>query len=181
MSRIGKMPITIPKGVDVHVGHGVVQVKGPRGSLLVDLQPGISANLDDGVLTLGRESDESRMRALHGLNRALVANATKGVSEGWTKKLDIIGIGYKAEKKNDVIVFNLGYSHPVNFAIPEGIEIEVDEKENRLTVSGNDRQQVGQVAADIRGLRPPEPYKGKGIRYADERVRIKAGKQGATA
>ena len=181
MSRIGKKPITVPKGVDVHVGNGVVQVKGSRGSLLVNLLPGISADLKDGLLSLTRENDEPKQRAFHGLNRALISNAAIGVSEGWQKALEIIGIGYKAEKKNNVVVFSLGYSHVINFEIPEEIDIEVDTKANRITVIGIDRQKVGQVAADIRSLRPPEPYKGKGVRYAGEYVRIKAGKQGATA
>ncbi len=181
MSRIGKMPITVPSGVDVHVGNGVVQIKGTRGSLLVNLFPGISAELKDGLLSLSRESDEPKQRAFHGLNRALIQNAATGVSDGWQKKLDIIGIGYKAEKKDNAVVFSLGYSHTINFEIPEEIEIEVDTKANRITVIGIDRQKVGQVAANIRSLRPPEPYKGKGVRYAGEYVRIKAGKQGASA
>jgi len=179
MSRIGKKPITVPTGVDMHVGNGVVQVKGPRGSLLVNLLPGITADLKDGLLSLTRGNDEPQQRAFHGLNRALIQNAAVGVSEGWQKKLEIIGIGYKAEKKDNVVVFSLGFSHPVNFEIPEEIDIEVDTKANRLTVIGIDRQKVGQVAADIRSIRPPEPYKGKGVRYAGEYVRIKAGKQGA--
>ncbi len=179
MSRIGKMPIAVPKGVDVHVGNGVVQVKGPRGTLLVNLMPGVSATLEDATLQLVRESDDRQSRANHGLNRALLANAVTGVSEGWSKELEIVGIGYRAEKQSDAVVFNLGYSHPIRFSIPEGIEIEVDPKTNKVTVMGHDRQRVGQVAADIRNLRPPEPYKGKGVRYSGERLRMKAGKQGA--
>ncbi|MCD4749256.1 MAG: 50S ribosomal protein L6 [Thermoanaerobaculales bacterium] len=180
MSRIGKTPIPIPKGVDIHVGNGVVQVKGPKGKLLVHLMPGIGAEAKDGNLELTRENEERQTRAFHGLNRALLANATAGVFEGWKKELDIIGIGYRAEKQGTAVIFSLGYSHPVNFPVPEDIEIEVDGKANRVTVTGIDRQRVGQVAAEIRALRPPEPYKGKGIRYTGEYVRIKAGKQGAT-
>lgn len=180
MSRIGKLPIPVPSGVDVHVGNGVVQVKGPKGSILVHLMPGIEAEVKDGKINLDRANEERQTRAFHGLNRALIANAATGVSEGWKKELDIIGIGYRAEKQSKSVTFNLGYSHPIDFPIPEGIEIEVDGKANRIFVTGIDRQQVGQVAADIRSLRPPEPYKGKGIRYVGEYVKIKAGKQGAT-
>jgi large subunit ribosomal protein L6 len=179
MSRVGRKPIPLPKGVDAHVGNGVVQVKGPMGQLLVNLMPGISAEIKDGALELGRADDERQSRAYHGLCRALIANAATGVSEGWSKSLDIIGIGYRAEKKGTSVLFNLGYSHPIDFPEPDGIEIDVDAKANRVTVKGIDRQQVGQVAAEIRGLRPPEPYKGKGIRYSDEFVKTKAGKQGA--
>ena len=142
---------------------------------------GISAQVADRNFTLDRADDERQSRAFHGLARALMANAITGVSEGWSKALDIVGIGYRAEKQGKAVVFNLGYSHPINFVIPTGIDIDVDGKANRITVNGIDRQQVGQVAAEIRGLRPPEPYKGKGVRYSDERVRTKAGKQGATA
>ena len=179
MSRIGKKPIPVPKGVDVPVGNGGVQVKGPRGTLLVNLMPGVTAKLEEATLLIDREADDRQSRAFHGLNRALLANAVTGVSDGWRKELEIVGIGYRAEKQSDAVVFNLGYSHPIRFAIPEGIEIEVDPKSNKVTVTGRDRQRVGQVAADIRNLRPPEPYKGKGVRYAGERLRMKAGKQGA--
>jgi len=180
MSRIGRKPVPIPKGVETHVGNGVVQVKGPKGTLLVSLMPGISAEVKDGNIELQRENDERQTSAYHGLSRALLANATTGVSTGWSKQLDIIGIGFRAEKQANAVIFNLGYSHPINFPIPEDIEIEVDSKANRVTVSGIDRQRVGQIAADIRSLRPPEPYKGKGIRYTGEYIRIKAGKQGAS-
>ena len=181
MSRIGKKPIDIPKGVEIKVNGDVVNVKGPKGVLEVSLPPGISGDMADGVLTMNRADEERETRAFHGLARALVANAVTGVSTGWSKALDIIGIGYRAEKQGNAVVFNLGHSHPINFEIPKAIDIDVDGKANRVTVHGIDRQQVGQVAAEIRGLRPPEPYKGKGVRYADERVRTKAGKQGATA
>jgi large subunit ribosomal protein L6 len=180
MSRIGKKPIPIPKGVDVTVAGGEIRVKGPKGALTVAIQPGVSVAIDDGQIVLTRSSDDRQSRAFHGLNRALLANATTGVSDGWKKDLDIVGIGYRAEKRGSAVVFNLGHSQPIEYPVPDGIEIDVDAKSNRVTVSGIDRQRVGQVAAEIRGLRPPEPYKGKGVRYADERVRTKAGKQGAT-
>ena len=178
MSRVGLLPLTIPKGVDVHLGNGVVQVKGPKGALLVDLMPGITASIDDGAVSMKRDSEERQTRAFHGLNRSLLANAVTGVSEGWKKELEIIGIGYRIDKQGSTVIFNLGYSHPIEFPIPEDIEIDIDPKANRVVVSGIDRQRVGQVAANIRSLRPPEPYKGKGVRYVDEVVRRKAGKQG---
>jgi len=181
MSRTGRKPIPIPQGVEVKVDGASVHVKGPKGALEVSLNQGISAKVADGDFTLDRADDQQQTRAFHGLARALMANAITGVSEGWSKSLDIIGIGYRAEKQSDAVVFSLGYSHPINFKIPQGIDIDVDPKANRVTVHGIDRQQVGQIAAEIRGLRPPEPYKGKGVRYTDERVRTKAGKQGASA
>jgi len=181
MSRIGRKPIPIPSGVDVTIDGDQVRVKGPKGALEVGLMPGITAETSDGNLVLGRADDERQSRASHGLVRALLANAVAGVADGWTKELDIIGIGYRAEKQGNTVVFNLGYSHPINFAIPDGIDIDIDAKANRITVRGIDRQRVGQIAANIRGLRPPEPYKGKGVRYANERVRTKAGKQGASS
>jgi large subunit ribosomal protein L6 len=180
MSRIGKLPIPVPQGVDISIAGDVVTVKGSKGQLQVNLVPGVSAAVEDGSLNISRADDEAQTRSYHGLVRALLANAATGVSEGWSKKLEIVGIGYKAESKGKSVIFNLGYSHPIDFAVPNGIEIDVDPKANTVTVQGIDRQQVGQIAAEIRGLRPPEPYKGKGIRYADERVRTKAGKQGAT-
>lgn len=179
MSRTGRKPIPIPQGVEVKVEGNLVGVKGPKGALEVSLNQGISAKVADGNFSLDRADDEQQSRAYHGLARALMANAITGVSEGWSKSLDIIGIGYRAEKQDKAVVFNLGYSHPINFEIPQGIDIDVDGKANRITIHGIDRQRVGQIAAEIRGLRPPEPYKGKGVRYANERIRIKAGKQGA--
>ena len=179
MSRIGKMPVQIPKGVAITVDGRVIRVKGPKGLLTVNLLPGIDAAVENGEVNLSRANEERETRSFHGLNRALLANATTGVSEGWSKELEIVGIGYRAEKKGSSVVFNLGHSHPIDYPIPEGIDIEVDGKANKIAVKGIDRQQVGQVAAEIRSLRPPEPYKGKGVRYSDERVRTKAGKQGA--
>jgi len=180
MSRIGKMPVQIPKGVDINIDDRVIRIKGPKGLLTVDLLPGVDVAVDDGNVILTRSNDEASTRSYHGLIRALLANAATGVSEGWTKELEIVGIGYRAQKKDQSVVFNLGHSHPIDFGIPEGIEIDVDAKANRVTVKGIDRQQVGQIAAEIRALRPPEPYKGKGVRYVDEKVRTKAGKRGAT-
>jgi large subunit ribosomal protein L6 len=179
MSRIGKQPVPLAKGVDVRLTEELVEIKGPKGMLQVKLLPGISVAVEDAQINITRSDDEPQTRSFHGLARALLANAATGVSEGWSKKLDIIGIGYRAESKGSSVLLNLGYSHQIDYAVPEGIQIDVDSKANRLTVTGIDRQKVGQVAAEIRALRPPEPYKGKGIRYADERVRTKAGKQGA--
>ncbi|MGD9252345.1 MAG: 50S ribosomal protein L6 [Holophagae bacterium] len=181
MSRIGKMPIEVPKGVDVSIVAETITVKGPKGQLHVKTVPGVSVTMDDGVITVERAADDGQSRSYHGMVRALIANATTGVSEGWSKSLEIIGIGYRAESKGKNVTFNLGYSHPIEYPVPEGIEIDVEPKTNIVTVKGADRQQVGQVAAEIRALRPPEPYKGKGIRYQGERIRTKAGKQGATA
>jgi large subunit ribosomal protein L6 len=181
MSRIGKQPVPVPSGVDVRVDKEVIHVKGPKGTLDVNLQPGISAKVEKGEVVLTCTDDQRQTRAFHGLNRALLSNAVIGVSEGWSKELEIVGIGYRAEQQAKEVLFNLGYSHPIQFEIPEGISIDVDGKANRVKVTGIDRQRVGQVAAEIRALRPPEPYKGKGVRYAGERIRMKAGKQGATA
>ncbi len=181
MSRIGRKPIPIPSGVEVSVGGQDVRVKGPKGTLTVGLLSGVNAAVADGALNLTRDDNERHTRSYHGLLRALLANAVTGVANGWTKELEIVGIGYRAEKRGSSVVFNLGHSHPIDFAVPAGIDIDVDAKANRLVVRGIDRQQVGQVAADIRALRPPEPYKGKGVRYLGERIRSKAGKQGATA
>jgi len=181
MSRIGRKPIQIPSGVEVSVAGSDVRVKGPKGTLTVGLLPGVSAGVGDGALNLTRADNERHTRSYHGLLRALLANAVTGVSSGWSKELEIVGIGYRAEKRGNAVVFSLGHSHPIDFAVPTGIEIDVDAKANRVVVRGIDRQQVGQVAADIRALRPPEPYKGKGVRYLGEKIRSKAGKQGATA
>jgi len=180
MSRIGKQPVIVPKGVDVSIANDLVTVKGPKGQLQVKLLPGVSAAVENGSINVTRADDERETRSFHGLLRALLANATAGVSKGWSKELEIVGIGYRAESQGKSVIFSLGYSHPIDFAVPDGIEIEVDAKANKITVKGIDRQKVGQIAAEIRGLRPPEPYKGKGVRYSDERVRTKAGKQGAT-
>ena len=176
MSRIGRKPIPLPAGVKVQLASGNVEVQGPKGKLNIPLPRGITFEQKDGVLQALRQSEEHR--ALHGLARALVANAVRGVTEGFKKELEIVGVGYRAELKGKTVVFALGYSHPVEFPVPEGIQITV-EKQTRLAVSGADRAQVGQVAANIRGLRPPDPYKQKGIRLSGERLKKKAGKAGA--
>jgi len=176
MSRIGRKLIPLPAGVKVQLSSAAVEVQGPKGKLNIPLPAGIHFEQKDGVLQALRQSEDHR--ALHGLARALVANAVRGVTEGFKKELEIVGVGYRAELKGKTVVFLLGYSHPVPFPIPEGIQITV-EKQTRLVVSGADRAQVGQVAANIRGLRPPDPYKQKGIRLTGERLKKKAGKAGA--
>lgn len=176
MSRIGKKEIPLPKGVEVRQDGNVIQVKGPKGTMTTALVPGISMSVADNVVKFERKDEEGKTRAFHGLMRALVANNVKGVSEGFKRELDIVGVGYRAEVKGREVVFQLGYSHPVRFAIPEGIDITIEPKTNHITVTGIDRQKVGQTAAEIRGLREPDPYKGKGIKYSDEVIRRKAGK-----
>ena len=179
MSRVGKKPIPIPSGVRVSVQPSAVEVQGPKGKLRQPVPPGIRFELSDTQLEARpeREGDRS-LGKFHGLARSLVANAVRGVSEGFKKELDIVGIGYRAEVSGKQVVFSLGYSHPINFDIPPGIEIAVD-KQTHITVSGIDRQQVGQVAANIRRLRKPDPYKQKGIRYTGEQLKKKVGKTGA--
>lgn len=178
MSRIGKKPIALPQGVKVHVEGNVVAVQGPKGKVETHLPAGVKLETKDGHILAVREDDSKA--AVHGLVRALVNNAVQGVTQGWTRDLEIVGIGYRAELKGkNTVVFSLGYSHPIEFPLPSGIEVAVDAKQVKLTVSGVDRQKVGQVAADMRGLRPPDPYKNKGIRYAGERLKKKVGKTGA--
>jgi large subunit ribosomal protein L6 len=179
MSRIGRLPITIESAVQVSLETGKVSVKGPKGQLEHGLPRGITAKIEDGQLLVSRRDDSKRLRSLHGLTRALLANAVQGVDKGFSKKLEIHGVGYRADVSGRVLKLALGYSHPIEFPIPEGIEIVVEERNTRLTVSGRDRQQVGQVAADIRSQRRPDVYKLKGIRYAGEQLRKKAGKTGA--
>ncbi len=176
MSRIGNKIITVPSGVKVQLKGDLVDVQGPKGKMSVAIPAGIKFEQKDGTLIAKRDSDERR--ALHGLARALVSNAVTGVTQGFKKELDIVGVGYRAEVKGKNVVLALGYSHPVEFPIPEGIQIAV-EKQTHLTVSGADKGQVGQVAANLRGLRPPDPYKQKGVRITGERLKKKAGKAGA--
>lgn len=178
MSRIGRKPIPVPAGVKIALHSGAIDVQGPKGKMTVPLPGGIHFEQKEGVLTALRETEDHR--ALHGLARALVANAVRGVTEGFKKDLDIVGVGYRAELKGKMVNFSLGYSHPIEFAIPEGIAVTV-EKQTHLVVSGADKRLVGQVAADIRSLRPPDPYKQKGIRITGERLKKKAGKAGAKA
>jgi large subunit ribosomal protein L6 len=172
------MPIAIPKGVDVKIDGNVLKVKGPKGELGNPIPPGIAVEVASGEVRFSRSNDEPQMRAFHGLARSLAANAVKGVTQGFSRDLEIVGVGYKAEMKGKAVVFSLGYSHPVNFPIPDGIAIALDAKAGKLTVSGADRQKVGQTAAEIRKLRVPDPYKAKGIKYSDEVIRRKVGKAG---
>ncbi|GMQ98264.1 MAG: 50S ribosomal protein L6 [Acidimicrobiia bacterium] len=180
MSRVGKTPITIPSGVDVKVSGRIVEVKGSKGSLTQEVDPAIHVSVDDGKVNLVRDDDERSSRALHGLYRSLINNMVIGVSEGYSKELTAVGVGYRAALKGKSLELQVGFSHPVNVDAPEGITLEVPEP-TRIIVSGIDKQMVGQVAANIRAIRPPEPYKGKGIRYVDEHVRRKAGKAGVSA
>jgi large subunit ribosomal protein L6 len=177
MSRIGKMPIAIPSGVEVSVSGQHVSVKGPRGSLERDFHERVSVSVEDGQAIVSRTDDGRESRALHGLSRALLANMVTGVSEGFRRELEIIGVGYRAAMKGSDLEMQLGFSHSVPFSAPDGITFEVPEQ-TKIVVSGIDKEQVGQVAANIRKIRPPEPYKGKGIRYSGEHVRRKAGKAG---
>lgn len=180
MSRIGKNPIPIPQGVQVHVGHGVVEVKGPKGALLQPVPAPISVAVEGGLIVVTRSNDERKSRAFHGLTRALLANAVNGVLTGFKKELDIVGVGYKAElKSQNEVSLSLGFSHPVVYRVPEGVAMSYDAKANRLTLEGIDRQKVGQAAAEIRAIRPPDAYKGKGVKYSDEVLHLKAGKSGA--
>jgi len=180
MSRIGKNPIPIPKAVQVNVGNGVVQVKGPKGSLLQAIPTGIMVAVEGERVVVKRSSDDRQERAFHGLTRALLANAISGVTAGFKRELDIVGVGFKAELKSPrEIVLSLGFSHTVTYKAPEGIALTYDGKANRLTIEGIDKQKVGQVAAEIRAVRPPDAYKGKGVKYADEVLKLKAGKTGA--
>jgi large subunit ribosomal protein L6 len=179
MSRIGRAPITIPAGVDVKVSDSnVVTVKGPKGALETAVNPAISIQIDGGVITFTRKSDAQEHRALHGLSRTLVNNMVVGVTEGYKKELDVNGVGYRAAKEGNKLVMNLGYSHQVIIEETKDIKIDVPAP-NKIVISGIDRQAVGQFAADVRKKRPPEPYKGKGIKYSSEVIRRKEGKTGA--
>jgi large subunit ribosomal protein L6 len=178
MSRIGKKPIAIPKGVTIKVDGAAVDVKGPKGQMKQALPPGIAAVVEDGHIVTRKTSDDAQLDKFHGLGRSLVNNAVLGVTEGWKRELDIVGVGYRAEVKGKQVVLALGYSHPVIFDIPAGIEIAID-KQTHMTVTGVDRQLVGQVAADLRRLRKPDPYQQKGVRYTGEVLKKKAGKTGA--
>jgi large subunit ribosomal protein L6 len=180
MSRIGNSPISLPADVEVKVNGDTVEVKGPKGSLTQVVSSTITVAVDDGTVTVSRENDERENRALHGLTRALINNMVIGVTEGYTKELTAVGVGYRAVLKGRTLELQVGFSHPVNIETPDGITFEVPEP-TKIVVSGIDKQKVGQVAANIRAVRPPEPYKGKGIRYVDEYVRRKAGKAGVSA
>jgi large subunit ribosomal protein L6 len=179
MSRVGNSPISVPGAVKVELSARTLQVKGPRGELVTPVPRGIEASLEEGTLSFTRSDDGPRMRALHGLTRSLAANAVHGVTEGFHRELEIVGIGYRAAVKGREAHFTLGYSHPVIFPIPQGIDITVADN-TKIRIEGIDKQQVGQVAAEIRSLRPPDTYKGKGIRYKGEQLRLKVGKAGVT-
>jgi len=183
MSRIGRKPITIPKGVKVSISDVSIEVTGPKGKLATPVPEGIKFREANGHIVAERDSDEKA--ALHGLARALVQNAVTGVTQGYTRQLDIVGVGYKAEVQKGRVIFNLGYSHQIEFPIPSGIDVKVErankpiqQYQTTVTVSGIDRQQVGQIVADMRSLRRPDPYKGKGVRYAGEQLKLKPGKTG---
>jgi large subunit ribosomal protein L6 len=175
MSRIGKQPITIPPKVKVEVQGRRVRVEGPKGKLELDLPPAVAARVESGAVVVSRTGDDARSKAMHGLGRALVNNMVKGVTDGYAKKLEINGVGFKAAVQGKQVVLNLGYSHPINYPIPDQVKVTVEEN-TKLTVEGPDKQLVGKVAAEIRGFYPPEPYKGKGVKYADEKIVRKEGK-----
>jgi len=179
MSRVGRMPITIPKGVKVQVVDDVFTAEGPKGKVSQKLLAGYPVKVEDGVIRVERPGDERPERAKHGLIRALLANAVNGAANGFSRALDIVGVGYKAEIRGEAIHFALGYSHPIVFKLPAGVKAELDPKANRLTFSSADRQLLGQVCAEVRKLRKPDPYKGKGIKFSDEVIRRKVGKAGA--
>jgi large subunit ribosomal protein L6 len=177
MSRIGRMPVPIPSGVEVTINGREVTVTGPKGKLSLEVAEPIEVSQNDGVITVTRPSDEGTVRALHGLSRTLVANMVTGVTEGYRKTLEIVGVGYRVQARGSNLEFSLGFSHPVTVSPPEGITLRV-ETPTRLVVEGIDKQQVGEVAANIRKLRKPDPYKGKGLRYSGEHIRRKVGKAG---
>lgn len=182
MSRIGIKPVIIKDGITVDINGQTVTVKGPKGELKIDIHPKIAVKLEENELICSRSSENKEDKSLHGLSRSLLANMVQGVAEGFEKKLEINGVGYKANVQGNKVVLNLGFSHPIEHMIPEGVNIAIDqEKKNVLVISGIDKQKVGQVASEIRSYRPPEPYKGKGIKYIDEHIRRKAGKGAAGA
>lgn len=175
MSRIGRLPIPLPKEVNISCDLSKVEIKGPKGQLTHTLPQGISVSVEDGKVFVRRENDERNLKALHGLTRSLLANMIVGVTQGFEKRLEIVGVGFRADVQSNTLKLSLGFSHPVLFPIPEGIKIEV-EKQTQITVKGIDKQLVGIVAAKLRSIKPPEPYKGKGIRYVGEKIQKKVGK-----
>ena len=177
MSRIGLQPVAVPKGVTVTIDQGTLKVKGSKGELSQSINPLITVAIDDGVVQLSRVNESKQAKSMHGLYRSLLNNMVQGVSQGFTRNLVINGVGYRAELNGQVLLLNLGYSNQIEYVVPEGVQVNV-EGNNKLAVSGIDKAQVGQVASEIRKLRPPEPYKGKGIRYENESVRRKVGKSG---
>ncbi|MBS1832504.1 MAG: 50S ribosomal protein L6 [Acidobacteria bacterium] len=173
MSRVGKKPIPLPKGVKLNIGDQVLKVEGPKGKLEVPVPAGVRLEQKDNELQVIRDGDQ--FAALHGLTRALASNAITGVSNGFTRELDIVGIGYRADVKGRIATFTLGYSHPIEFFLPEGVDMRID-KQTHIVLTGHDKQVIGQVAANMRALRPPDPYKNKGVRYTGEKLRKKVGK-----
>ena len=180
MSRIGKMPVALPSGVKVDFASGGVQVAGPKGKLECKLPAGVKASINEGKLTVERTAETREARSAHGLTQRLIANMVHGVTEGFSRTLEIIGVGYRAEARGQALHLSLGFSHPILFQLPPGVSAKVD-KQTVVTLESSDRQLLGETAAQIRRLRPPEPYKGKGVRYSDERVRRKAGKAAGAA
>jgi len=183
MSRVGRKPIQIPKGVEVKIADGTIEVKGPKGKMSTPIPQGISFKVNEGQLVAERTGDE--YSALHGMARALAANAVRGVTEGFTRQLDVVGVGYKAELKGKSIIFSLGYSHPIEFPVPDDIQVKIDrlpkaipQYQASITITGTDKQRLGQIAANMRSLRKPDAYKGKGVRYAEETLKLKPGKTG---
>ena len=179
MSRIGRLTIKIPAKVKVSAQPGLVNVEGPKGKISQKLDREMKVVVEKDEVRVERPNDSRRSRELHGLSRTLIANMVKGVTDGFSRSLDITGVGYKAEVKGKVVSFALGFSHPIDYPLPEGVTAEYDQKANRLTIKSADKHQVGLIAAEIRKLRPPEPYKGKGVKYAEETIRRKQGKTGA--
>jgi large subunit ribosomal protein L6 len=178
MSRIGKKPVDIPAQVDVRLQDNGIKIKGPKGELGCAVPTGTAVSVKDSKILVERADDSKKTRALHGLTRSLIANMVQGVTAGYQRVLDITGVGYRAQVQGAKIVFSLGYSHPIEFHLPEGITASVDQKQTQITLSGIDKQRIGQVAADLKGLRSPDAYKGKGVRYSGERLKLKVGKTG---
>jgi len=178
MSRIGKKPVDIPSGVDVKLLESTIQVKGPKGELSWSFPQGTSVSVRDNKVLVERADDLKKTRALHGLTRSLIANMVQGVTQGYQRVLDITGVGYRAQVQGNKITFSLGYSHPVEFNLPQGISAAIDPKQTQITLTGVDKQKIGQIAANLRSLRSPDAYKGKGVRYSGERLKLKVGKTG---
>ncbi len=178
MSRIGKKPIDIPKGVDIKIEDTIVNVKGPKGELSSEFPAGVRVVVDEGKVVVERAGETKDIRALHGLARSLISNMISGVSSGYQRVLEITGIGYRAQVQGNKLLLALGYSHPIEFILPPGIKAAVDQKQTQITLTGIDKQQMGQIAADLRALRSPDVYKGKGVRYTGERLKLKVGKAG---
>lgn len=176
MSRIGKKPVAIPSGVEVRLSGPNITVKGPKGELSWAHPHGVSVSVEGGRAVVARQNDSKPVRALHGLSRALIQNMVKGVSEGYTRVLELSGVGYRAQVQGDKLLLTVGFSHPVEFQLPKGIKAEVDKKQTVITLTGIDKHKLGQAAADIKAIRPPDSYKGKGVRYSGQRLKLKAGK-----